>query len=355
MRCAMRSNSVINSSTPGGGLFPPSGLEVVRSMASSRRMAVIDEGSAASTTESVSTMPINSSSERLDSCAASSSSDAIEYETLKARSDPRDVNDAAVAIEKTQCDDSGTLRRMVVEVRIMRALLAWQLTPSLPIRHFCVCSILESAPGRGGKMKGERARASHTYDGAVFGCMLPQLAHLQEGGDCSMAESIVLCQCVETAGAALRLEGAGVDHLIRGFASSNILKIQMKESGRYSVCLQAVDCRWRHTVGVVCFQSGVAVGVRCAGTGGIYRKLVRGANGYTQLLGTPRRCSIHKDALDAERRSLRRGIFATRVTKKEAETLGLDAYNALRMELAFFARGMAARCDIRQRIAGGTV
>lgn len=367
IRCAILTSNVANSRMPEGGcasssVVPPVPFSVFRTFASSRRTALNDEGIAASTTESASTMAISSSSERCASFAASSSSVAMPKETENARSDPSEPRAPAVFMPPPPVPPlqnvatSNEVRIFSNEGDSLPHLLAWQTGFSLSIRRLLLSPILETrTPGRGGKaMRRVRVGGTHhhSYSGCVFGCLLGNLVQFAKGtSNLRTSEAIVhLRKCLEPSSRdMLSCTGADAAHLHRGFACYNVIRGQLPLLSE-SQASPRIDAKYG--------KKSVAIGIAAAiyyvfsvcqrvasnsnalrmSTEYFVERCFKALRNWRELHGNCPAC--HSASMDAEKRALRRGLLAVRVAKKMTREKGVDDYNGLRMELEFMRKAM---------------
>lgn len=359
--CAMRTSNVTNSSMPEGSFsFPAasSGLVMRRILASSSLTARKDDGIAVRTTEIASTMPMSSSSERCASSAESSSSLAMPKETEKARSDPSEPRAPAVALmppperrPPVRTASSADVKVVSSEVQSLGPFLAWQSGIFLLIRHMLTSPILRTdTPGQGGKACRQRVGKTHAHQfhSSVVGCTLGNVVHFARGSRYRVADVMrVLRKSLDPAGRDLMsCNGADVEILQTGFASFHAIYYQVRllaetkssprideRFGRKSVVLGASASLFFILSVAIC-NSNESEQVREMAAFMCQRMLT--------LLGM---WSVGhgiscRDSLEAEKRALERGIRGLRVAKGEAERLGLNHYNAVRLELAFMRKAM---------------
>lgn len=367
IRCAILTSNVANSRMPEGvcvssSPVPPVPFSVFRTFASSRRTALNDEGIAASTTESASTMAMSSSSERCDSFAASSSSVAMPKETENARSEPSEPSAPAVLMPPPPVPPlqnvatSHDVRIFSNEGDTIPHLLAWQTGFCLSIRRLLLSPILETGtPGRGGKaLKRVRVGSTHHhgYSGCVFGCLLGNLIQFAKGtSNLRTSEAILhLRKCLEPAGKdMLSCTGADAAHLHRGFACYNVIRGQLPLLSE-SQTSPRIDAKYG--------KKSVAIGIAAAiyylfsvcqrvasnsnavrmSTEYFVERCFKSLQNWRELHGNCPAC--HSAAMEAEKRALRRGLLAIRVAKKMTRKEGIDDYKALQFELEFMRKAM---------------
>ena len=374
MRCAIRTKSVKNSNMPDGSSasaflslsscafpVPPASPDaarasVFRALASAARKDLSAEGRLASTTESASTMPISSSSERCDSFAASRSSVAMLNETEKERSEPRDPSAPAVALMVVGTRD---VRSISSEVGVLRSILAWQNDSLLVIRRMMLCPIFETkTPGRGGKAVRQRSSSGthfHHYTGCCFGV---SMGHLVEFARCGSHFSVadVIRQLRSLLGPAANdlsaCQGMDVEYLKRGFACNHAIRGQMSfmnESKRAP--------RLNSKYG----NKGVVVGVSTC-MFFIMSMLSNNArrapsldmvsdfwvDSCLRILDTwrwtedpPPQDAL--SALDAERRAIKRAVLGIRVGRQKVKELVLDAREGAKLIVSYMRNAIWPR------------
>jgi len=371
IRCAMRTSSEANSMSPEilscalpASLSDVSSLTVVRRNASSLFTMWNEDGNAARITDSARTMPINSSSDRFAWCAASSSSFAIPYDTEKARSEPNELNDAAVVMAPPlrllfdvpiQDVNALELKMLCQECRVIRHLLAWQEGLTLSIRRLLVCPIVNTdMKGHRGKAVRRRVQGTHlySYSSCVFGCVLKQLVEFACGNAHSNVSTVMtaLRRHLDPAARSLSsCNGMDAAHLKCGFACCTVIQCQMyalPETKRSS----GINTRYG--------KSSVAIGIgaalfflfsHCASdpkdmgalrqaTGFWTDWCVRCLSKWTDSMSLMN--TEHMEALEAERRALQRGLHAIHVAKRQTELLHMNLQNSVKLELAFMAKAM---------------
>lgn len=361
IRCAMPTSSVTNSSMPDDSFaFPAvtSGLVMRRILASSFRTARNEDGMAVRTTEMASTMPMSSSSERCDCLAASSSSVAIPKETEKARSEPSEPRAPAVALmlpperkPPLRSASSADVRYATAEVQSLGPFLAWQSGIFLLIRHMLTSPILRTdTPGRGGKACRQRAGKTHVHQfhSSVVGCTLGNVVHFARGSKHRVADAMsVLRKSLEPASRDLvSCSGSDAEVLQTGFASFHAIYYQVRMLAE-SKSTPRIDERFgkKSVVLGACASLFFVLSVAICDSNESERARQMAeflSQRMLTLLGMWPVChSIScKDSLDAEKRAVERGVRGLRVAKGEAERLGLDHYNAVRLELAFMRKAM---------------
>ena len=381
MRCAILTSNVKNSNTPDGSMVRlgvggsssssfssvPSGEFLIRRtlasslcLASSSRNDLKAEGMLASTTESKSTMPISSSSERCDSLAASSSSVAMLNETEKERSEPSDPSAPAVAlIHNYGIISSDDLRAVSKEAVVLRAVLAWQQGQVLSIRRLMTSSISPTkTPGRGGKIaRSERRRVGGTHNHSHSGCVIGVLlGHAVEFARCKghFQTSDVLShlrRSLEPAAQDLAsCSGEDAKHLSRGFASHHVMHAQLRllwESkaaprissryGKNSVAVGISACMY-FLVSLSSTNARHATSLDMAAEFWVDTCL-RQLDAWGWHEDFPPEEAV--EAMEAERRALKRGVLGLRVAKREAKRLGLECRDAVsRLFLSYMRRAM---------------
>jgi len=362
MRCAIRTSSVMNSSIPDcsfASRVVSSELVKRRILASSALTARNDDGMAVRTMEMASTMPMSSSSERCDSLAESSSSDAMPKLTENARSEPRVPRAPAVALMPPPMERKPPLRSassvevkaVTSEVQPLGPVLAWQSGVFLLIRHMLTSPILTTnTPGQGGKAPRQRSGRSrvHQFHSSVVGCTLGNVVHFARGSKYRVSEVMrVLRKSLEPASMDLMsCSGADAELLQTGFASFHAVYYQVRmlvetkssprieeRYGRKSVVLGASVTLF--FILSVCLSDSTESDKVREMAELMSQKMVT-------LLGMwPNGHSIScKESLEAERRAVERGLQGLLVAKGEATRMGLNHYNAVHLELAFMRKAM---------------
>jgi hypothetical protein len=367
IRCAILNSNVTNSNIPDASastavLAAVSTFSMDRTFAISRLTALNDDGIAARTTDSASTMAMSSSSESCASFAASRSSVAIPNDTENARSEPRDPRAPAVLIIPPTVPpfqnvlSSHELRLFSNEGDTLPRVLACQTATCLSIRRLLIGHTSESTtPGKGGKAKGRVRFGSthhHHYTGCIFGCLLGNVVEFAKcNGSIRTSDAMVhLRKCLEPCGSdAMSCSGSDAVHLQNGFACYNVIRGQLlllRESktspridakyGRKNVAL-GISTTIFFIFSLYQRMTSDATSLRMA-TDYFMDRCYRMLLNWRHLHGNSP--SSHMTALEAEKRALRRGLIAIRVAKKVAFEKGLDNYNGLRVEIEFMRKGM---------------
>lgn len=376
MRLAMSTSSDMNSRSPevlfsfSDACAPDSFSVVRRRSASSLRNAENEDGSADRTTERARTMPMSSSSDRWASCAASSSSFAMPKDTEKARSEPSELSAPAVLMPPPRppvgaCQTVRTeaLKQISRECEVLRHLLAWQEGLTLTIRHLLVSPILTTdTPGRGGKSFRRKVVSGgheHSYSSSVFGCMLSHLVGFAMGKKRRSVASTMhaLRKTLEPATRALcSSRGVDAEYLKCGFACCTVIRGQVlaisggqraprinTRLGKSSVAI-GLGVALFFLFSISSELRSEAAALRVA-TDFWTEWCVRVLDKW-KVSGSCM-APAHQEALDAERRSLQRGLLAIRVAKKRAAFLQLSTHTAARLEVAFMSKAMwPANCAI---------
>lgn len=222
----------------------------------------------------------------------------------------------------------------------------------LSVRMLLLNLASESSTGRGGKAKTTRnsSKMACAYGGVVFGSMLGNAMQFARA-NCSMRTSEAmehLRACLTVPGQCL-MSCTGVDtpHLLRGFASCTIIRRQSLLLRR-SQPVQRIDTRYGKSntvlsISVVIFfvfslsfQRSKNVATISVTMQYFLEKCRRILEMWNLKYGS----EVHKDALDAETRALKRGAIALRAAKLFATKKGLRAYEATQVQLSFLAKGM---------------
>lgn len=383
IRWAILNNRLANSSKPDGWTgaplpsLPPfpslpldsDALLPPRYFLHSLRMATNVDGTAASSTESASTMAISSSSERCASLAASSSSFAMPNDTENARSDPSEPRAPAVAIESDRSQghtgqppactmqftlSSAEVRSASREACVLGPVIACQQGLSLCVRRLLISPMADSkTPGRGGKAVRQRVGNTHFHScaGNVYGCLLSQVLQFVKRPTEHVSEAVrTLRSCLQPVGKDLMMcNGADVKHLVHGFASSYAIRGQLsylsdsKEGAR-------IDSRYG--------KKSVVVGLSACVYFVLYALSHRADNSASILLACDgwmqdscRSLSHWKGCVEsmgmsqspelmAERRALERGRSGLVHAKRHAKWLGLNTYDSVRMCIAYMRKAM---------------
>ena len=394
IRCAILNSRVANSSTPECGTvcrdsgfasesvlspsaavldaFVPTPDFANRLLCHSFRTATSVEGMAESRTDSARTMPTSSSSEMCASWAASKSSFAIPKETENARSDPSDPRAPAVDMYNQAKElptrqipltnsqftiMSSDVRSVSKDACVMDSVIACQGDLTIVIRRLLInATVSMTASGRGGKAARDRVGSSHRYicAGNIYGCLLSSAIDFVRGPNDRVSDVVrTLHTCLQPAGkSAMSCDGADTLHLLRGFACYHALRSQLqyipefRQSGR-------IDSRYG--------KKSVALGVSAC-VYFVLTALSKRADNSTALVMVSeawiRRCrhmlcrwtglmlpsDVSPDGcraeLHAERRALERAEEATKHAQRFATSIGLDAYNSVRLQLAFMHKAM---------------
>lgn len=386
IRWAILRSKVTNSISPEGGsglAFPsfapfPSLVEgelgstftmPARYLTHSLRMAMNVDGTAESSTESASTMPISSSSERCASWAASSSSLAMPNETENARSDPREPSAPAVAmlsrsqeppVRQSCVSDarysltSSDVRSASREACVLDAVIAKQKGLTLVVRRLLISPAVGTKhSGRGGKALRERVGSTHrhTYSGNVYGCLLGSVLDFVRGPNDRVSDIVrTLRNCLQPVSKDLMTcDGDDTRHLLCGFASHHAIRGQLQyipefkgssridsRYGKKNVVLGISACVYFVLTALSqCADHSMAISMvtsvwvhRCL------NMLSHWSNG-TKAYGP-----FQSVELQAEYRALERGKAAASHARRYGKELGLDTYNSVRLELAYMRKAM---------------
>ena len=214
----------------------------------------------------------------------------------------------------------------------------------------------QSSTGRGGKAKTARnsRNTAHSYGGVVFGSMLGNVMQFARA-NCSMRTSEAmehLRSCLTAPGQCL-MSCTGVDtaHLLRGFASCTIIRRQSLLLCR-SHPVQRIDTRYGKSntvlsISVVIFfvfSLSFQRSKNIAAISVTMQYFLEKCRRILEMWNLKYGSNIHKGALDAETRSLKRGAIALRAAKLFAAKKGLHAYEATQVQLSFLAKGMWPAC-----------
>lgn len=387
IRWAILKSKVTNSTNPEGGSglafpsfspmppLPDTALEprlpfTAEYLCHSRYVALSVDGTADSSTDSASTMPISSSSERCASWAASRSSLAMPNETENARSDPREPRAPAVAMPcKTQglpvrqqsCVSnvwynitSSGVRSASREACVLDAVIAKQQGLTLVVRRLLISPFMDTKhSGRGGKALRERVGSTHrhTYSGNVYGCLLGSVLDFVRMPNERVSDIIrTLQNCLQPASKDLMTcEGDDARHLLCGFASHHAIRGQLSylsefkgssridsRYGKKNVVLGISACVYFVLTSLSqCADNSTAISMisgvwihRCL-------KMLSHWSGTTQAYGP-----FQSVELQAERRALERGKTAVVNARSYGKELGLNSYNSTRLELAYMRKAM---------------
>lgn len=243
MRCAILSRTVTNSSTPDGGAARASASAPISSL----WMAANDDGTAASSTVMLSTIPMSSSSLRCASVAAASSSFAIPKLTLNARSEPSEPSAPVVAMRSLSLSvNPQELRRGAQDTVIVNKLLASQA--NLLVRVLFLASNTPKAanPIRNVSVK----RRVYAHDGVVIGAPVSLLiASTAAGRPASLVLRSVREHLRPAAERLASCDGRDVGHLMAGFAARCVLKSQLQSIAKLG-SVKSVGVRYNAAVGV---------------------------------------------------------------------------------------------------------
>jgi|SaaInlV_125m_DNA_1040241.scaffolds.fasta_scaffold02838_5 hypothetical protein len=339
------------SSTLSSGTDLPDAIHAVSSL----RTVLNAEGTAPRMTEIASTMATSSSSDKNISLAASSNCDAMLKLTENARSEPREFNvPAALMVPPLPCHFASTDEIKLFSEEADSVQHGVDLLPGslLSVRMLLLNLANESATGRGGKAKPVRSgrKMAQSYGGVVFGSMLCNAMQFARA-NCSMRTSEAmehLRGCLLVPGQCL-MSCTGVDtaHLLRGFASCTIIRRQSLLLRR-SQPTQRIDTRYGKSntvlsISVVIFfvfslsfQRSKNIATISVTMQYFLEKCRRILEMWNLKYGS----EVHRDALDAETRALKRGAIALRAAKLFATKEGLRAYEATQVQLSFLSKGM---------------
>jgi hypothetical protein len=388
MRCAILSNNLTNSNIPDfcpveclDDIFVARYLKPRRDLlhlnkcsdmllrkdikAESKELNV--EGTAANSTDTVRTMPISSSSEILDSFAASSNSLAIPNETENARSEPNDPSAPEVVIESINndntCSSLGTIsssevRRATRQVCVLSSAIACQQGLSLCVRHLLINPDIYIKTDKNGRYKGSKATRqrvgnthNHFFDGSVYGCLLSEILEFVKRPDEKVTEiTKSMKHCMEIGLSCLsKCKGSDVNYLLRGLGYNYILRGQLlymnnsknesRMNFRYvnkSAVIGISACVY-FTVYALSNVTDNAASILFAFGEWLddsYQRLKHWL-GSSHALGT-----THRPELMAELRSLERCRVALVNAKQHARHLGLDTYNSVKMCIEYIQKAM---------------
>ena len=386
IRWAILRSNVTNSINPDGGsglAFPsfapfPSLSDgalgstfalPARYLSHSLRMAVNVDGTAERSTESASTMPINSSSDRCASWAASSSSFAMPNETENARSEPREPSAPVVAmlsrsqeplVRQSCVSDarysitSSEVRAASREACVLDAVIAKQQGLTLVMRRLLISPAVDTKhSGRGGKALRERVGSTHkhTYAGDIYGCLLGSVLDFVRMPNDRVSDIVrTLRNCLQPASKDLMTcEGDDTCHLLRGFASHHAIRGQLPYISEFKGSSR-IDSRYGKKNVVL----GISACVYC-----VFTVLSQCADNSTAISMVTsvwlHRCQnmlahwsnsikpygpFQSVELQAERRALERGKVAVLHARRYGKELGLNTYNSVRLELAYMRKAM---------------
>ena len=359
MRCAMPTSSSRNSSNPECEVsdflrlssWRLASRESLRS--SSSLTPLIDGGIALSMMDRASTTEMSSSSDRCASVAALSSSCAMAKETEKARSEPTAVR--APALDMDDCDvysaTSSEIRNASCESASVQPLLAWQDGRRLLIRRLLVGSIAKGRP-TGGGIKKDRHKKRFDYKAIVVGCVLQSALEFARG-DARGSKKVlsILKECLGPASRSLATcTGDDAIQLKSGLASHRVIRTQLpllKESNlaprldpRSSQCGSAaigVSACLFFIFSVILIDS-MDCGAFRVGAISAAEAAQAGMDRWISRCGSLPDQS--RQALDAERRALQRGVFAMRVAKQKSMEMKENDHDAAHREVDYMRRAM---------------
>lgn len=387
IRCDILTNNVKNSSMPDGstawtlscpplpspdfsllGSLPETDRARMMSMHCLRKASTV-EGSAASNTETASTIAMSSSSVRWASCAASSSSCAIPSETENARSEPSDPSAPVVAIQPTllkatepassydpmkHSATTSEIRSTSSECCCLRPALACQQDLSLPIRHLLISPLLETKnQGRGGKAMRERIGSTHRhwYSSSIFGCLIGSALDFVRQPDQRVVDVMrILCECLKQSGNdIMSCYGADAVHIQRGFACHHVIRAQLMCLSESKTCSR-LDSKYG--------KKSVALGISACmyfvlhalakyddNSSSVSFIAVPWMKQSLQLLGMwkcraqatgPYQCS----SLEAERRAVERGLVAFEMALADSKSKELLTKDAVVYQLSCMRKAM---------------
>ena len=357
MRCAMPTSRIANSAIPELPSAGEAGSAVSRLSEcrcfSSAHTARTAEGTLASTTASPSTIPMSSSSERCASLAESSSSEAILYDTLNARSLPSEPSAPAVALMPPPCGGwvtSEELKRASHEVAVVRGTIAWQGETFLTIRRLLLRPM--AAGGRRGPTRRQPKEVfrMYEYEGCVFGVLLGHAIDIAGfGGHFRQAEVVRrLRECLDPAAAQLEsCTGWDAAHLRAGFACHHVLRGQLLLMRKSSRKVRGGSRSGGVALGLsACMFFLVSMSAQNArhassldGSGEFWLECAASAL-KTWRWASHSRNKGHANALQAELCALKRGALGFRVGRREAERLQLDFRDSVRLQTSYMRLAM---------------
>ena len=362
MRCAMPTSSSRNSSNPDCEVSDFLRLSSWRLAArdalrsSSSLTPFTDGGIALKMMDSASTTDISSSSDRCASLAALSSSCAMAKETEKARSEPTAVKAPALDIDDgdVYSATSSEIRHASCESASVQPLLAWQDGRRLLIRRLLVGSIAKGRP-TGVGIKKDRHKKRFDYKAIVVGCVLQSALEFARG-DARGSKKVLsmLKDCLGPASRALATCcGEDAIQLRSGLASHRVIRAQLpllKESN----LAPRLDPRSSHigsaAIGVsaclffifsVILSDNMDCGAFRIGAIAAAEAAQAGMNKWVSRCGALSDQS--REALDAERRALQRGVFAMRVAKQKSMEVEENDHDAAHREVDYMRRAMWPR------------
>lgn len=386
IRWAILRSNATNSTNPDGGsglAFPsfapfpslaegtldPSFTMPARYLSHSLCMATNVDGTAERSTESVSTMPISSSSDRCASWAASSSSFAMPNETENARSDPREPSVPAVAMPSSNQESlvrqycvsdarysltSSEVRSASREACVLDAVIAKQQGLTLVMRRLLISPAIGTKhSGRGGKALRERVGSTHKhiYSGNVYGCLLGSVLDFVRMPNDRVSDIVrTLRNCLQPASKDLvTCRGDDTHHLLRGFASHHAIRGQLPYISEFKGSSR-IDSRYG-TKNVVlgmsaCVYFVLTVLSQCADnstaismvTGVWLHRCLNMLSHWSN--GIKAYGPFQSVELQAERRALERAKAAVSHGRRYGKELGLNTYNSVRIELAYMRKAM---------------
>ena len=369
MRCAIPTSTSTNSSSPDVSdlrklsSWRLASREALRS--SSSFTPLIDGGMALMMIDRASTTDMSSSSDRCASVAALSSSCAMAKETEKARSEPTAVRAPELDIYNDDVYNatSNDIRQASCESASVQPMLSWQDGRRLLIRRLLVGSIVNRRP-TGGGIKKDRHKKRFDYNAIVVGCVLQSALEFARGdGRGSKKVISMLKECLDPASRALATcMGADAIQLRSGMASYRVIRAQLPllhESNLaprldprsnnigsaaigVSVCLFFIfSVILTDNLDCAAFRVGALVAAEAAQAG---------MERWVASCGTMPPQS--REALDAERRALQRGVFAMRVAKRKSTEVGENDHDAAHREVYYMRKAMwpcGKRIDARSQ------
>ena len=379
IRCAILTNSVQNSSMPEGSTSRalPSDFSLLASLSEPERArmmytyclrkAQMVEGSAASSTETASTIAMSSSSVRCASLAASSSSCAIPSETEKARSEPSEPSAPAVAMWSSFVDsacsrDSANYSATTSEIHrissscfCLQPALACQDGLSLPIRLLLISPQLETAKGgRGGKALRQRVGSTHRhwYSSSVFGSLLGPTIDFVRQRDQRVVDVIRnMCDSLkDSVGDIVSCSGGDAVHVRRGFACNNVIRGQVLQLPEARTCSR-VDARYGKKsvvigLGVCLYFVLHSLSTFDDNSSSVSMMAVpwlRSALQVLRMWGCSPSAGHHACCIEAERRTVERGLAAFEVAMEESRRQELTTKDAVVYQLACMRKAMWPR------------
>jgi hypothetical protein len=323
---------------------------------SSLRKALNDDGIAPKMTDTASTMATSSSSDRNSSLAASRSCEAMLKLTENARSEPSVFKAPVALISAPLVYHLASMQEVKLfseECDAVQHGLDFKQGLSLSVRMLLLNLECESStPGRGGKSTRSRSVRDQNiaYGGVVFGCMLAHVVHFAREHCCVRTSEAMshLRKCLTFPGQNLMsCTGSDTAHMLRGFASCTATRRQASLFSR-SQQSQRIDTRYGHKRTVLSIPVAVffifslafqrATNVSSLGVSMQY--FVDRCENMLKSWRLPYGPEMHRNALDAERRTLERGLLALRAARAMADKKQLCIYDAVQVQLSYLSMGM---------------